>query len=144
MPVAHPVTTPAGAVPAFALAFAGADGNAATVSATSPLPVTAAPQPATSTPLAGTAGGVGSAGPFLPQLGRPIWLILSGSWSGSVGLLRSVDGGATRLPLTVAGQPWGSFSANGQEPVVEESSGEASYWLAFQIQSGTVSYRVSQ
>lgn len=144
MAVLHPVTAPAGAVPELALAFAASDGGAATVSAASPLPVLATPQPATSTPLAGTASASGTVGPFLPQLGRPIWLTLSGTWTGTASLLRSTDGGTTRLPLTVAGQPWGSFSANGQEPVVEESSAEASYYLAFSLQSGTAGYRVSQ
>jgi len=144
MAVLHPVTAPAGAVPELALAFAGSDGNATTVSAASPLPVLATPQPATSAPLAGTAAASGTVGPFLPQLGRPIWLTLTGTWSGTATLLRSADGGATRLPLTVAGQPWGVFSANGQEPVMEESSAEASYYLFFQLQSGSAGYRVSQ
>jgi hypothetical protein len=144
MSLIHPITAPAGAVPELALAFAAADGGAATVSQASPLPIVASPQPATSTALAGTASSSGTVGPFLPQLGRPIWLALSGIWTGSVALLRSADGGATQAPLTVAGQPWGRFTANGQEAVVEESSAEASYYLGIQLQSGSVGYRVSQ
>lgn len=144
MTLLHPVTAPAGAVPELALAFAAVDGSAATVSAAAPLPVVAALAPAASTPLAGQASASTVAGPFVPELGRPIWLSLAGTWSGGASLLRSTDGGATRLPLTVAGQPWGGFSANAQEPVTEESSAEASYWLALTVQSGTVNYRVSQ
>lgn len=139
-----PVTAPAGAVPELALAFAARDGSAATVSLDNPLPVTPATAPAASTPVSGSASASTVAGPFRPDLGRPIWVTLSGNWTGSVSLLRSTDGGATRLPLTVAGQPWGNFTGNGQEPVVEEGAADASYYLAATLSSGTLSFRVAQ
>lgn len=37
-------------------------------------------------------------------------------------ILRSTDGGTTRLPLTVAGQSWATLTANAQEAIGEESS----------------------
>ena len=80
----------------------------------------------------------------MPRLGRPIWLALSGTWTGSVALKRSTDGGATKLPLTAGGSAWGVFTGNACEQVIEESEAGAAYYLAVTVVSGTVAYRVSQ
>lgn len=92
-------------------------------------------------------------GPFTPQLGREIWVTLSGAGSsGTAQLLRSTDGGATKLGLTVAGQPWGSFPFAGitdlapaaNEIVTAETDASATYYLALTVTQGTVNYRVAQ
>ena len=115
------------------------------VDALHPLPVTMQnPAPATSTPLTGTANASTTVGPFTPQLARAIWISLSGTWTGTVQVLRSTDGGATKLPLTVAGASWGSFTANCNEPVAEESDAAATYYLSITLASGSVTYRVAQ
>ena len=144
-----PVRTPGGFAPAFALGQTGPDGHLLLVSADNPLPVTgassgaAAPVPAPA-PLAGTASASTVAGPFGPVPGRPVYLQLTGTWQGRVRMLRSVDGGVTKVPLTVAGQPWGVFTGPACEAVWEEGDGAARLYLDLQPASGTIGYRVSQ
>lgn len=139
------VLAPANFVAQHALAY-GAPGEVATsVDAAHPLPVASALGAASSAALAGSASASGAIGPFAPQLGRPVWLTLSGTWSGSVRLLRSVDGGATRLPLSYPdGSARGQFTGNVQLPVAEETVAAATYYLDATIASGTLAYRVEQ
>jgi len=137
-----PIQNPATYIPVQALSFAQADGNSGLVSAELPLPVTLL-RPAAS-PLAGTATATGQVGPFSPAAGRPIMLSLSGTWSGSVRVMRSVDAGATRLPLTIAGEAWGEFTANACEAVWEEYEEDARLYLDIVLASGALTYRVSQ
>lgn len=92
-------------------------------------------------------------GPFSPQLGREIWLTLSGPGaSGTAQLLRSTDGGATKLGLTIVGQSSGSFTFAGitdavpgaNEIVNAETDASATYYLALTVTQGTVNYRLAQ
>src|SRR6218665_1296960 len=99
--MAKPVSMPARAVSLHALAFGAVDSDAVAVDASNPLPVTTTTAPAHSTAMAGTASASGTSPAFAPQIGREIVLTLSGAWSGSVALLRSVDGGTTKLPATI-------------------------------------------
>lgn len=119
------IIAPAGYVPVTAIAHDNGSGNAQVAQRSHPLPVTPVSSPALSTPLAGTATASGQFGPFVPEAGRTIWVTLSGTWTGTVRLLRSTDGGATRLPLTVAGEPWGVFTAPANEPVTEDATAAA-------------------
>ena len=139
-----PCAAPAAYVPYHALAFTGLSDEALAVGSQQPLPVTATFGLAASTPLAGTLSASAIVGPFEPELGRAIWLTLSGSWSGSVTVKRSTDAGATRLPLTAGGLAWAAFSANANEPVAEESVAEAAYYLDVTLVSGTLAYAVMQ
>lgn len=99
---------------------------------------------ATSTPLTGSSATTQTVGPFAPQLGRPINLTLAGTWTGSAQLLRSIDGGTTKTPLTVGGTSWANYSANANEPAWIETESGASYYLALTLSAGTLTYRVSQ
>lgn len=99
---------------------------------------------ATSVVVSGTAAASTVAGPFTPNLGRPIWLTVSGTWSGNATLLRSTDGGTTQLPITIAGQPWGSFVANVNEIITTETDAAATYYLSLVVNSGSLVYRVAQ
>lgn len=140
-----PILSPAGYVPEYALAVAAGDGNARPVSEAQPLPtaatMTASPVPA----LSGTSSAAAVAGPFTPQLGRAIWVSLSGVWTGSVQLLRSTDGGATKLPLTYSdGTVKALWTGNANAPIAEETVATATYWLSIAPVSGTVSYRLEQ
>ena len=139
-----PIQPPARYLPLVAIAFADDGGNGTTIDAAHPLPVSTLIAEAASDPPAGAAVASGSFGPFTPELGRPIWLTLSGSWSGSVAVKRSVDGGVTKLPLTVGGAAWGGFTGNACEPVAEESEAAAEYYLDVALVSGTLAYRVAQ
>lgn len=143
MPNPIPVSTPAAYAPISAIGFAEADLTLSPVSAENPLPVSAvsAPGPA---PLVGNAAASGLIGPFTPNSANPVVLALSGNWTGSIKVLRSTDGGTTKLPLTAAGQAWGVYSANCCEPVWEEAGTGAALYLDITLGSGTVTYRVAQ
>lgn len=140
-----PISYPGRYAPGVALNFADATGAARQVSDSSPLPVALSgaggPAPA---PLAGTASSAVEAGPYAPVGGKPLILALTGTWTGSVRLLRSVDGGATRLPLSLAGAPWGLFTAQACEPVWEETEEAATFYLELEPASGSIVYRLAQ
>ena len=140
------IHNPASSVPPHAIMFGDIGDTPAAVTADTPLPVEtrSAQAIARSTPLAGTTSATTQAGPFAPDLGRPIMIALSGSWSGTVDLLRSTDGGATRLPVTAGGGAWGHYEANANEPVWVETEAAARFYLAIALVSGTLSYRVAQ
>ena len=138
-----PLKTPAGYVPQMAVAFANATGEAEIVSANNPVPVLEQPF-AASPALTGSANASAVVGPFQPRAGRAIVLSLSGTWTGTARLLRSTDGGATKLPVTAAGLPYGVFTANVCEPVWEESEAAALLYLDLTLGSGTLSYRMGQ
>jgi hypothetical protein len=139
------VRAPGGFVPGQAIAFGAYDGPATAVDHTHPLPIASTVVAASSTPLTGSLSASGTAGPFAPQLGRPIWLTLSGSWSGVVQLLRSTDGGTTKLPLTYGdGSAKPVFAGAMQAPVAEETVGAATYYLAATLTAGALAYRMEQ
>lgn len=143
-----PISYPGRFAPGVALNYADGSGAAVAVSQSSPLPVTLAAasggNASAPPPLSGSAAAALTVGPFTPVAGKPLVLSLSGTWSGTVRLLRSVDGGATRLPLTLGGSPWGSFTANVCEPVWEESEAAAVFYLQLAPASGSIVYRLAQ
>ena len=138
-----PLKTPAGYVPQMAISFANPNGDADLVSAANPVPTQDQPFIAAA-PLVGTAITSTQAGPFQPRAGRAIVLSLAGIWSGTVKILRSVDGGTTRLPVTAGGLPYGSYTGNVCEPVWEESEAAALLYLDVALTSGSVTYRMGQ
>ncbi len=140
---AAPLQPPARYVAPFAVSFATPQGDSDVVSATNPLPVSTAPAAAPAA-LAGSASASGQFGPFLAIPGRPVMLALSGSWSGQVRILRSTNGGTTKLPLTALGAAYGTYAANLCEPVWEEGESGAELWLDVALTSGTVTYRMGQ
>ncbi|WP_225207527.1 hypothetical protein [Novosphingobium huizhouense] len=137
-----PIAAPAGYATPNAVAYADVDGNAAIVSKAQPLPVQLKPAPVS--PLAGTTTTSVIVGPYVPAVDRPIILSLNGTWTGLVKVSRSTDGGATRLPLTLAGTAWAQFSANACEPIWEEPEAGATLYLEVTMTSGTLIYRLAQ
>ena len=136
------IAVPAGFAPAYAVGFSDTGGQFALVSDTAPLPVAmAAPAPS---PLTGQSSASEVDGPFEPTPGRVIVVTLDGEWDGAVQLLRSTDGGLTKVPLRVGGAVWGEFDAPGCEQAWNETEHGASFYLAIALNSGTVAYRVSQ
>lgn len=95
-------------------------------------------------PLAGSTAASVVAGPYNPIEGVPMVLTLSGAWTGSVTVKRSIDDGATKLALTDKGAAYAVFTANCNEPVAEESEGEARWYLDITRATGTVEYRLAQ
>jgi hypothetical protein len=138
-----PLLSPARFAPPFAMSFANPVGDIDVVSATNPIPVASAPL-AAATALAGSIAATGVRGPFQPVLGRSVMLSLAGTWVGTVRLLRSVDGGTTKLPLTAMGQTYGSYTANICEPVWEEGEVGATLYLDVTLTSGSLTYRMGQ
>ncbi len=137
-----PIQNPAGYAVTRAVAFADVDGSMLPVATSTPLPVTLGN--AATTALAGTASTTSVTGPYQPALGRPVMLMLTGTWTGSVKVTRSVDGGASRQPLTAAGNAWGQFTANACEAVWDESESAARLYLDIMLTSGSVTYRMAQ
>ena len=140
---AAPLQPPARYVAPFAVSFANVNGDSDVVSSINPLPVSTAPSTPPA-PLAGSASTSGVFGPFLAVLGRPVMLALSGTWVGQVRLLRSTDGGATKLPLTALGAAYGSYTANLCEPVWEEGEAGVRLYLDATLTSGSLTYRMGQ
>jgi hypothetical protein len=137
-----PIQNPATYIPVQARSFAQADGKSGLVSADLPLPVSILRT--ASAPITGTASTRGQVGPLTPAPGRPVVLSLSGTWSGTVKVLRSIDAGMTRLPLTMAGEAWGQYSANACEAVWEDNEDNARLYLDITLASGSLIHRVSQ
>ena len=127
-------------VPVALIGYYGEDGEPGATA----IPTAAKLLPSGIAPLSGNAVATGVVGPFTPKLGRAIWLALSGTWTGTVTVKRSADGGTTKLPLTAGGQPWAVFTANAYEQIVEETEDGATYYLDVTLASGTLTYRVSQ
>lgn len=138
-----PVEAPAGFAPVFALGSTDGEGMLSLVGEHAPLDTVARP-PVAPPALEGTAPAAFVAGPFLPAPLAPIFLTLTGEWEGTVRVLRSADGGATRVPLTVGGAGWAQFSANACEPVWAESEVGAALYLELAPTSGTIAYRLAQ
>jgi hypothetical protein len=139
------IQAPAPYVPQVAVTFGQSGAAALAVDMGNPLPTRPVRVAATSVPLAGTATASGTVGPFVPELDRAIWVTLGSGWTGAVQLLRSTDGGVTRLPITTGdgtpkGQWWGAVNA----AVTEESVAAASYWLGLTMTGGTLAYEVRQ
>lgn len=138
------ILAPAGYAPITAFAFDDGSGGALVVQRSRPLPTMPVIAPAISVPLVGSTGATGRFGPFVPELGRDLWVTLSGVWVGTVRLLRSIDGGATKQGLTIAGDPWAVFTANANEAIGGEGDVGATYYVDAVLTSGTLSYRVAQ
>ena len=137
-----PIAVPAGYAPAYAMGYSGGDGQLALVSGAAPLPVaTSAPAPA---PLAGQSAASEVVGPFEATPGRVVTVTLAGEFEGTARLLRSTDGGATRVPLRVGGAAWAEYTQPGCEQAWAETEQGASFFLDIALVSGAVSYRVSQ
>lgn len=107
-----------------------------------------------------TAAGVATIGPFAPQLGRDIRVILrpsasGGSWTGTFAIGTSSAANAcaagTINPLTIGGQPWGVYTGNANEAVDTPSLGATPagapapvYCATATITSGSLTYAVRQ
>lgn len=101
--------------------------------------------PAKSIALVATVATTTTLGPFTPQLGREIWLTVSGTWTGSLQLVRSRDGGTTRLPLTYSdGTAKPNLTTNVNSIIGVETVSGATYYLIVTITTGTAAVRLEQ
>lgn len=141
------VQAPGGYVPQTSISFGSTGGDATSVDAGHPLPVAtrADQRAAASAPLTGAASASAIVGPFVPELGRAVWVTLSGTWAGTAAVRRSTDGGATKLALTfIDGSPKAAWSGNVNAAIGEESVAGAQLFLDIALTSGTLTYRVEQ
>ncbi|NBC37379.1 hypothetical protein GTZ99_12540 [Novosphingobium sp. FSY-8] len=100
---------------------------------------------ATSQPVSGTLSASGNSGEFTPQLARPIWVTLSGSWAGSVQLKRSINGGSTWQAITTgSGTVKGVWTGSVNAQITEETCSRAIYRLEATLTSGALTYEVYQ
>lgn len=152
MPDKPTIANPAAYVAPFALGFADENGALTLVSNETPLPIAGSGSGSTGgqgtdslpDPMMGAASTSTLAGPFAAVAGYPIHLTLSGTWAGTVTMLRSVDAGTTRLPLTAGGMVWARFTGNANEAVWQETESGAEFYLDIVLDSGTLDYRVAQ
>lgn len=139
-----PISVPAGFAPAFALGYSDAQSRLTMVTASAPLPVSLSNAATPPAPLTGQTAAAAVAGPFNAVAGLPVIVALSGSWTGTVQVLRSTDGGVTKLPLRVGGADWGTYHESGVEQAWVDNESGVSFYLDITPTSGTVAYRVSQ
>ncbi|MEG3175824.1 hypothetical protein U1872_06250 [Sphingomonas sp. RB3P16] len=121
--------------------------GSASVAAATSTPQLGTVTSSTATATSGTAtfaAGVATIGPLTPQLGRPIRVVLKGTWSGTIYAGTSTDGCANINPLTIGGQPWASFTGNANEDIDMANVAGVVYCARATIASGTLTYGVQQ
>ncbi|MDF0490684.1 hypothetical protein PX554_21355 [Sphingomonas sp. H39-1-10] len=157
------VQAPGGYAPIQAPCVRQSDSSCMAVSPTAPLPTTQGPLGAAiSTPLAGSvtasavtptsgaarfADGTATIGPMVPQLGREIGLKL---WSAddaifSCEMRDSIDGGTTKLPLTIFDVAIGGpYTAPVNSAITAETIAGTQVYLLCGVRAGTLNYVVAQ
>lgn len=102
--------------------------------------------PAMSTPVTGTSPGAGTVGPFKPDLGRGINVILNGltAAGGQAQVKRSFDGTlGNALPITIFGNVVGIYTGDIQDMgSFVESELAAAYYMS--LPAAGIIYRISQ
>lgn len=91
-------------------------------------------------------------GPFTPQLSRQIWLTINATAAatGAAQLLRSNDGGTTKIGVTQNGGLAASYQFSAvtgaivNEPVLTETDATATYFLSISLTAGSVTVRMAQ
>jgi hypothetical protein len=156
---ASSVKAPSGFAPLQAPCVKQTDGSCSAVSSAAPLPTTPGPlAAASSVPLAGTvtstavtptsgaatiASGTATIGPFIPTLGRDIALKLwtTNSAAFSCQMFDSIDGGVTKLPLSIFDTPIGGpYSGPVNSVITSESVNGSTVYLVCTVASGTLNY----
>ena len=138
-----PLRVPSGYATLNSIGVLAPDGTVVPVSSDFPLPVSSDGSAVVlPSALTGSATGTVTSAPFSPAPGKAVTVVLKGTWTGSVSVTRSSDGGATRQPLTLGGQPWGRFTGNACEQVWEEPTANAQLYLEIAVTSGTLNYRL--
>lgn len=100
---------------------------------------------ATSDPLTGSANASGATGALVPTVGYNLYLTLTGTWSGTVRVQKTVDNGINWTTVTAGGGAQiGVFTQNCDESVLKVTDPKARYRLQFTMTSGTVVYRLGQ
>lgn len=160
---ASSVQAPGGYAPMQAPCVRQSDGGCVPVSPVAPLPTAQGPlAAAVSIPLAGTVtssavnpssgaaafmNGGAVIGPMAPQLGRDIGLKLwtANTAAFSCQLVDSIDGGITKLPLTIFDTATGGpYTVPINSIITTETIANTQVYLLCTVTSGTLSYVVAQ
>ncbi|MFG1302195.1 hypothetical protein V5F49_20620 [Xanthobacter sp. V3C-3] len=113
------------------------------LSVTNPAPVTLANGASGIAPVTGTLGATGYSSPFTPIPGRPFNFTATGTFVATIVLVRSFDGGATKVPLTALGSALYTFTGPFSESYTEDESGVQYSLQCTAYTSGTITYRLS-
>jgi hypothetical protein len=98
-----------------------------------------------STSVTGTVSASTSSAIFTPDLLRSIWVHTWGTWTGTVQLMRSTNGGLTWYPITTSsGTVKGQWTTNVNAAITEETCIGAVYQIQFTWTSGTMNYEIRQ
>jgi len=160
---ASSVQAPGGYAPMQAPCVRQGDGSCIPIGPVAPMPTTQGPLAAAlSTPLAGTvtastvnpisgaagyANGTAVIGPMTPQLGRDIGLKL---WTTNIAgfscqMVDSIDGGVTKLPLTIFDTATGGpYTVPVNSVITNETVTGTQVYLLCSVTSGTLNYVVAQ
>ena len=101
-------------------------------------------QPSSVPPVTGTFSATGQSASFAPVGGRGFNASLWGTFSATVQIERSFDGGTTWLPLTADAIAIEKFTAPCSESLQEDEAGVLYRFNCTAYTSGTVNYRLSQ
>ncbi len=107
-------------------------------------PVPIASAAATSTPVTGSTTSSTTMGPFAPQLGRDLAVTVTCTGTCTAQLLSSIDGGVTKLPLTVGGLAWATWTGPVNEVATTPTVAGTTYYLSLTASGGTTTGRMAQ
>lgn len=95
-------------------------------------------------PVASTASANGFSTVFSATPGYKLYLTLTGTWTGSVSLLRSTDGGFNWNQVTHQDGVPVTITQNCDESLTMVTQADVKYRLEFAVASGTIIYRLAQ
>lgn len=96
-------------------------------------------------PVTGAVSATGNSAQLIARAGYQIYLTLTGTWVGTATLMVSHDDGVTWNPVTAyADSQLGIFTQNCDEAIVIPRNNGNRYRLRFQVDSGTITYRLAQ
>jgi hypothetical protein len=107
-------------------------------------PLSSSASPATSTPVTGSTTSSTTLGPFTPQLGRDLGVIITCTGTCTGQLLSSADGGVTKLPLTIGGAVWASYTGAVNEDAWTPTITGQTFYLALTATGGTTTGTMTQ
>lgn len=82
---------------------------------------------------------------FVPIPDRPIRFDRWGGGTGTAQVMSSTDGGVTKLPITIGGTPWATFTGDcGDEEVCTPTQYGRTYFVVFTGIAGTVNWGLYQ
>lgn len=117
--------------------------GSSTLSVTNPMFVSLSNGASGLSPVTGLFNATGYSAPFAPIAGRAFNFTATGTFVGTIVLVRSFDGGVTKVPLTALGSSLYTFTGPFSESYTEDESGVQYFLQCSAYTSGTINYRLS-